>query len=219
MYRLIIAQKAYSSWSLRGWLLLDAFGIPFKETMIRMYQPDFAAAMNDKSPAQTVPILEWVEAGKTRCVWESLAIAETLAERHPDAGIWPADPANRSVARIIASEMHAGFTVLRTDCPMNLHRSGKPKENPSDALLANVARAGKLWIWALQETGGPWLGGPNFSAADVFMAPLATRLVSYDLLDETTEPYASRLLAHSSVQRWVSDAEADPERIAWYDAH
>ncbi|MEM7668204.1 MAG: glutathione S-transferase N-terminal domain-containing protein, partial [Pseudomonadota bacterium] len=165
MYRLIIAQKAYSSWSLRGWLLLDAFGIAFEETLIRMYQPEFTEVMHAKAPVRTVPILEWDEHGRSHRVWESLAIAETLAERHPDASIWPADPAHRAVARIVASEMHAGFTALRTECPMNLHRRGRPKENPSEALMADVAHAGTLWAWALAETGGPWLGGPAFSAA------------------------------------------------------
>ncbi|MEM9099382.1 MAG: glutathione S-transferase N-terminal domain-containing protein [Pseudomonadota bacterium] len=219
MYRIIIAQKAYSSWSLRGWLLLDAFGLAYEEVLIRLYSDEFAPAMKARAPARTVPILEWEDGGQTRRVWESLAIAETLAERHPEAGIWPEDPTSRDVARIIANEMHAGFTALRTACPMNLHRSGKRKDPITPELTAEIDRAAELWSWALQSTGGPWLAGSGFSAADAFMAPLATRLESYDLIDARTEAYTARILSHPSVLRWREAALDDPERISWYDAH
>ncbi len=217
MYTLIIAQKAYSSWSLRGWLLLDAFGISFEEKLVRLYQPEFTEMTISKAPAQTVPILEWDEDGHRRRLWESLAIAETLAERHPAAGLWPEEPAHRAVARVVAAEMHAGFAEIRDKCPMNLHRVDTPRPDPTQALHRDVARTGDLWNWALGETGGPWLGGPRFSVADVFMAPLATRLVSYGLLDDRTEAYARHLLAHPSIQRWTKAAKADPERIAYYE--
>ncbi|MEM7179246.1 MAG: glutathione S-transferase N-terminal domain-containing protein [Pseudomonadota bacterium] len=217
MYTLTTAQKAYSSWSLRGWLLFDAFGIPVEERLVRLYQPEFTEMTVEKAPAQTVPILEWEEDGRRLRLWESLAIAETLAERHPEAGLWPDQPAHRAVARVVAAEMHAGFAEIRDKCPMNLHREGTPRPDPTDALHRDVARAGELWSWALAETGGPWLGGPRFSVADVFMAPLATRLVSYGLLDERTEAYAGQLLAHPSIKRWIEAAKADPERIAYYE--
>ncbi|MEM9045847.1 MAG: glutathione S-transferase N-terminal domain-containing protein [Pseudomonadota bacterium] len=219
MYRIIIAQKAYSSWSLRGWLLLDAFGLSYEENLIRMYSDDFTDAMSARRPARTVPVLEWEDDGRPMRVWESLAIAETLAERHPEAGIWPEAPADRNVARIVAHEMHAGFFALRTACPMNLHRSGKKKDPITEELTADLDRVAELWTWALEATGGPWLGGLGFSAADVFMAPLATRLESYALIEPRTESYARRILAHTSVRRWYEAAHKDPERIAWYDAH
>lgn len=219
MYRLLIAQKAYSSWSLRGWLLLDAFGLPFEEDLIRLYRDEFTDAMSVRAPARTVPVLEWEEDGRLHRVWESLAISETLAERHPEAGIWPADTAHRNVARIVANEMHAGFATLRGDCPMNLHRHGVKKDPISEALTADIDRLAEIWTWALETTGGPWLGGLGFSAADAFMAPVATRLASYDLIDPRTEAYVSRILAHPSMRRWAAAAKDDPERIAWYDNH
>ncbi|MBY8977598.1 glutathione S-transferase N-terminal domain-containing protein [Rhodobacteraceae bacterium NNCM2] len=218
MYTLIIAQKAYSSWSLRGWLMLEPFGIPFEEKLVRLYQPEFDEMTADKAPARTVPILEWQQDGRTMRVWESIAIAETLAERHPEADLWPRDPANRTVARIVAAEMHAGFGTLRTLCPMNLHRVNTPRPDPTEALMSDVARAGEIWNWALAQTGGPWLGGPEFSIADAFMAPLASRLVSYGLLDDRTRDYAERLMSHPSVLRWTEDAHADPERIEFYES-
>ncbi|MEM8790848.1 MAG: glutathione S-transferase N-terminal domain-containing protein [Pseudomonadota bacterium] len=219
MYRLIIAQKAYSSWSLRGWLLLNAFGIPYEEEMIRMYTDSFSDAMDARAPARTVPILEWEEGGREMRVWESLAIAETLAERHPERGIWPDDPVERNVARIVANEMHAGFAALRTACPMNLHRGGRKKDPITEELTADIDRVAEVWTWALETTGGPWLAGHAFSAADVFMAPVATRLDSYGLVDRRTETYTRRILSHASMRRWTSAAREDPERIEWYDRH
>ncbi|MBK0399838.1 glutathione S-transferase [Limibaculum sp. M0105] len=217
-YRIVIAQKAYSSWSMRGWLLLAAFGLGFEERLVRLYTPEFEAMQRDLAPARTVPILEITEGARTVRLWDSLAIAETLAERHPDAGIWPADPDHRALARSLAAEMHAGFQMLRGACPMNLHRRGRALAAPPDGLDADLARLAELWTHALAVTGGPWLGGAAFSAADVFFAPVATRLESYALLTSATEPYARRLLAHPAVARWIADGRDDPERIARYEA-
>lgn len=217
MYRIVIGDKAYSSWSLRGWLLLAAFDLPFVEVRIRMYDPEIERMKAERAPARTVPILEWEEDGRTRRVWESLAIAETLAERHPDAGHWPADAHHRAVARVLASEMHAGFTALRGICPMNLHRDGMPPVKADEMLKQDLEHLGQLWDWALAETGGPWLGGPAFSVADVFFAPVAFRLTVYGLMSARLEPYARRVLDHPAVRRWRSDAEADPRRIAYYE--
>lgn len=217
MYRIIIGNKAYSSWSLRGWLLVAAFDLPYEEVLYRLYSDEFEEFRKDYAPARTVPLLEWEEDGKPQRVWESLAIAETLAERHPDAGIWPANPKHRVVARIVASEMHAGFSALRGFCPMNVHRGGVHPKRGMDEVQADIARLVELWNWALAETGGPWLGGAAFSAADVFMAPVASRLSSYGLLTPETEPYVTRLLAHPQVSQWIEDGMADPERIARYN--
>lgn len=217
MYRLVIAQKAYSSWSFRGWLLLAAFDLPFREIFVPMYDPAFEAMKAARAPGQTVPMLEWDEDGGTRRIWDTMAIAETLAERHPEAGLWPADPWHRSVARTVASEMHSGFPALRGACPMNLHRESFPLASPDPAVERDVSRAGELWHWARQETGGPWLGGARFSAADVFFVPLATRLISYALLTPATEEYARQCLEHPAVREWVGAARADPQRIPRYD--
>ncbi len=217
MYRILTGDKAYSSWSLRGWLLLAAFDLPFEDRPVKMYDPEFDAMKAANAPARTVPTLEWDQNGVTRRVWDTLAIAETLAERHPQAGIWPEDPWPRAIARTLAAEMHSGFPVLRTACPMNIHRAPAPLKAAPDGVAADVARLGELWRWALTETGGPWLGGPRFSAADAFFAPVALRLKEYALSAPGTDDYVEMLLEHSSVTRWIGLAKSDPRRIAHYD--
>jgi len=217
MYTLIIGDKAYSSWSLRGWLLLAGFGLPFRERLAPMYDPGFERLAAEHAPARTVPQLEWQEAGRTHRIWDSAAIAETLAERHPEAGIWPADPWARAVARTVAAEMHSGFAVLRSACPMNLHREARPLAEPPGDLARDLDRLGELWAWARREAGGPWLGGAEFSAADAFYAPVAFRLRSYALTTPETEPYVTAVLSHEAVERWRADAVADPRRLTLYD--
>lgn len=218
MYRIVIGDKAYSSWSLRGWLMLAGFGLEFRETPLRMYDPEFEAMKAERAPARTVPILEWEEDGRTRRVWDSLAIAETLAERHPEAGHWPRDPYHRGVARTLAAEMHSGFPVLRASCPMNLHRGGLPPRRAGPDLAADLDRLEAVWSWALEETGGPWLGGSDFSIADAFYAPVAFRLVGYGLNRPGLATMVERLLAHSAVRRWQAEALADPRRISLYES-
>jgi glutathione S-transferase len=217
MYRVFTGDKAYSSWSMRGWLLLAAFDLPFEDVPVRMYSPELEAMRAERTPARTLPILEWAEDGASRRVWDSLAIAETLHERHPQAGVWPADPRNREIARTLAAEMHASFRALRDTCPMNIHRTPAPLKAPPDALAADVMRIGQLWSWALAETGGPWLGGPRFSAADVFYAPVALRLRQYALSAPGTADYAKALLEYSAVTDWIEMAKADPRRLTIYD--
>ena len=217
MYRLTIGDTAYSSWSLRGWLLLAAFDLPFEERLVRMYDPAFDAMLAASAPARTVPQIEWDEDGRTRRVWDTFAIAETLAERHPDAGIWPADPRHRAIARCLAAEMHSGFTALRDACPMNIHRAPAPLKVLPEGVAADVARLGELWRWALSETGGPWLGGPRFSAADAFYAPVALRLHEYALSAPGMADYVGMLLEYPAVTLWIELAKLDPRRIAHYD--
>jgi len=217
MYRILTGDKAYSSWSLRGWLLLAAFDLPFEDRPVRMYDPEFDAMKAANAPARTVPTLEWDQDGVTRWVWDTLAIAETLAERHPEAGIWPADRHHRAIARTLAAEMHAGFAALRSACPMNIHRDPTPLKNPPEGVAADVTRLGELWRWALAETDGPWLGGPRFSAADAFYAPVALRLHEYALSALGSADYVKRLLDHSAVTNWISMAKADSRRLTRYD--
>lgn len=217
MYTLTIGDKAYSSWSLRGYLLLAAFDLPFEERLVEMYDPGFDAMQQAHAPARTVPQLAWHEGGRTRRVWDTAAIAETLAERHPDAGIWPEDPWHRAVARCLAAEMHSGFAALRQTCPMNFHRPPGPLANPPAALAGDLARLAQIWAWAVAETGGPWLGGPRYSAADAFFTPVASRLESYGLIAPETEATAARLLTHPAYLRWHGAAMALPHRLTHYD--
>lgn len=217
MYRIYTGDKAYSSWSMRGWLMLAAFDLPFEDRPVPMFDPAFDAYKRAKAPARTVPMLEWDEAGATRRVWDTLAIAETLGERHADAGLWPADPCHRAIARCLAAEMHASFAALRTTCPMNIHRAPAPLRDVPEAVAADVARVAQLWAWALTATGGPWLGGPRFSAADAFYAPVALRFQEYALPAEGVAHYLGQLLDHPAVTRWVAEARTDPRRIAHYD--
>lgn len=217
MYRIYTGDKAYSSWSLRGWLLLAAFDLPFEDRPVPMYDPAFDAFRKAKSPVRSVPLLEWDEPGATRRVWDTLAIAETLAERHAGAGHWPADPWHRAIARSLAAEIHSGLAALRSNCPMNIHRTPAPLRDLTEATAVDAARVRQLWAWALTATGGPWLCGDRFSVADAFYAPVALRFHEYALPADGVSHYLEQLLAHPAVQRWVAEAKADPRRLSRYD--
>jgi glutathione S-transferase len=199
-YDLAIGDRAYSSWSLRGWLLFDAFGIPVRTHSARLYTDELATLLKDFFPSRTAPTMRTPDG---TVVPETLAIAEELASRHPDAGIWPADPKARAVARVLAAEMHAGFTALRSHCPMNLRVSYETCA-PPDAVLADLDRAQVLWSWARRETAakGPWLCG-DYSAADAFFAPVAGRIAGYNLpVGAKAAAYVAAHLAQPSFRRW-----------------
>jgi glutathione S-transferase len=217
-YTLHIGDKAYSSWSLRGYLMLRAFGIPFEEKLHPLDDPAFDAFKAAEAPARTVPTLVWSEGGRTFRVWDSLAIAETLAERHPEAGHWPSEPAARVAARTIAAEMHSGFAALRREAPMNTRRQPKARPMPPEA-LADLARIEALWAWARSHGGaGPFLFGA-FSAADAFYAPIAWRITGYALpVSDASAAYVRALLGHPAMMEWTAAAAADPRRIAKYEA-
>ena len=217
MYTITIGDKAYSSWSMRGWLLLAGFGIRFEEEVVRMYDPAFSAMQAANAPARQVPQLAWTEGGERMRIWDTMAIAEALAERHPAAGHWPREARDRAVARTLAAEMHSGFPVLRAACPMNLHRVERPLAARPDGLETDLDRLAQLWAWALDRSGGPWLCGEAFGAADAFYAPVASRLESYALMRPGLSDHARRLLAHPAVAGWIAAGRADPRRIARYD--
>jgi glutathione S-transferase len=217
MYTITIGDKAYSSWSLRGWLMLAAFRIRFEEEPVPMYSPDFTLMQANRAPARTVPQLSWKERGATVRVWDSAAILETLAERHPEAGHYPRDAGWRRIARILVGEMHSGFAALRAHAPMNLHRVGRPLAEEPEALRLDVERVEALWAWAMAETGGPWLAGDAFSAADAFYAPVVFRFEAYGLGSAASQGWRDRVAGHEAVRRWVEAARADPRRIARYD--
>ena len=208
MYELHIANKNYSSWSLRPWVLMHEQGIPFQE-QLWPFAPGTGsswAAFRAFSPTGKVPCLR---DGDT-WVWDSLAIAEYLAERHP--GVWPADAAARAWARCAAAEMHSGFAALRTHCTMNCGIRMRLDAMP-DALSQDIVRIGELWNEGLTRFGGPYLAGAAFGAVDAFYAPVAFRIQSYGLpLDAPAQAYAQRLLALTSMRRWYTDALAETWR-------
>ncbi|MEM6487213.1 MAG: glutathione S-transferase C-terminal domain-containing protein [Pseudomonadota bacterium] len=217
MYTITIGDKAYSSWSMRGWLMLAAFGLPFEEEVVPMYSDAFTAMAKARAPARSVPQLTWVEGGAKRRIWDTLAIAETLAERHPDAGLWPEASAKRRLARVLAAQMHAGFGTLRTAAPMNLHREDQPLTLPPQGLDEAVEQLEELWDTALNEGGGPWLAGPRFTVADAMAAPYVFRFSGYRLGSGRHANYMDRLTSHPAVRRWVTDAQADPRRLPQYE--
>lgn len=200
-YDLVIGDRAYSSWSLRGWLLFDAFGIPVRTHTARLYTDALPKLLADGYfPGCTAPTMRTPEGD---VVPETIAIAEELATRHPQAGIWPADPTLRSTARVLAAEMHAGFTALRSHCPMNLRTSYQDCAPPPE-VLADLDRLQTIWAWAKGKSGRetPWLCGA-YSAADAFFAPVAARIAGYNLpVGPDAQAYVAAHLAHPSFRRW-----------------
>ena len=201
MPTLVIANKCYSSWSLRPWLLMKQLGIPFDEIVIPLDLPDTKAKVLAHSPAGKVPIL--VDGDVT--VWESIAIMEYIGDAF--APVWPSDRDARAMARSIAAEMHAGFPALRSACPMNLGRKFAPKDR-GEAVARDVARFSEIVRQARERfgAGGPFLFGA-FSAADAMYAPLVTRLDTYSIaIDATTRAYVDAILALPAFQEWRSAA-------------
>lgn len=197
-YELAIGDRAYSSWSLRGWLLFDAFGLKVRARTARLYTDALPALLAEFAPARTLPAMRTPE---RHVVWDTLAMAEHLAEAHPEAGLWPADPRLRALARSLAAEMHSSFSALRTACPMNL-RVSYADCAPDAATLADLARIEALWRHARAGSGGPWLCGA-YSVADVFFAPVAARIAGYNLpVGPEAADYVAAHLAHPSFRRW-----------------
>ena len=204
---LIIGNKNYSSWSLRPWIAMMAAGIAFDEVVIPLYEPGSREAILKYSPAGKVPVL--IDGG--RHVWESLAILEHLAERFPHAGLWPKDAAARSHARVVASEMHAGFQALRKACPMNLWLPVKRRPQADD-VMDNVRRIDALWsdCRARFGAGGPFLFG-TFGAADAMYAPVVSRLHTYGLpVSATARAYMDAVMALPAWRAWHDAAMQEP---------
>ena len=214
-YEIVIGDRTHSSWSLRGWLLLENFGLAHRTRLTRLYSPDFAATMADYAPARLVPVLKTPEG---EVVGETLAIAETLAERHPEVGHWPADPASRAMARWLAAEMHAGFAALREDCPMHLG-AAYADFDPPEAVRADLDRLATLWATARDRFGGdgPWLFG-HYTAADAFFAPVAARIASYALpVGDADAAYVAAHLADPAFRRWRAMGAAEGVHQPIYD--
>ena len=211
--RLVIANKNYSSWSMRPWIAMKAVGIAFEETVIPFGSPignsDFKQKLAPYTPAGRVPVL--VD-GEIR-IWETLAILEYLAEKFPDRQLWPADAKARAHARVVASEMHAGFSALRRECPMNIRRPVRPREL-SAAAQANVARIEAMWADCRERYGGPFLFG-QFGAPDAMYAPVATRLHTYGIkVSPETRDYMDAVMALPAFSEWRAASIAEPWIVA-----
>jgi glutathione S-transferase len=215
MLELVIGDKNLSSWSLRPWLVLTRLGRPFHETMVRLDRPETKAEILSHSHAGQVPVLK-LDDGTV--IWDSLAISETLADRFPEARLWPDDAVARALARAAACEMHSGFASLRGECPMNLKR--RLTADVSPLTQANLRRLAELWgtLRAKFADRGPFLVG-DWSIADAFYTPVATRLRSYGLkLSDYGDAgdagrYGETLLEQPEFLAWEADALADPEAV------
>jgi glutathione S-transferase len=213
--RLIVANKAYSSWSLRPWILLAHFKIPFEELVIAMDRPETRANMLKYAPTGKCPSLH---DGKI-AVWESLAIIEYIAEAYPDKAIWPRGRAARAHARALANEMHAGFGALRQACPTNFRRPVRAI-TLTTKVKVDVARIEAAWAHARATfgKGGPYLFG-RFSAADAMFAPVVNRFHVYDIsVSKMTRAYMESIMALPAWKAWIADAAAEPWRIEHYEA-
>ena len=211
MYILHIANKNYSSWSLRPWVLMRALDIPFTERLHRLGAAS-GETFTDFSPSGKVPCLVDI----ATVVWDSLAIVEYLAERH--SGVWPTDDKARAWARCAAAEMHSGFSSLRTQHGMNVGvRVAVTQRSPE--LLADIARVERLWTEGLARFGGPFLAGREFTAVDAFFAPVVYRCRTYGVtLQGAAAGYLQTLLAQPAMQEWEAAALAEDFREAVHEA-
>ena len=216
--KLYIGNKNYSSWSMRSGVMLAAFGIPYDEVKLRLdFSPGstFAATLKAAGGVGQVPLLVDDDGF---AVWDTLAIAETIAERHPEHAIWPRDARARARARSLTAEMHAGFGRLRSLCPMNIEaylpEVGARLLASEPGLQRDLARIDALWSDALMQSGGPFLFG-EFGAVDAYFAPVVMRVTRFGLpLSATAAAYAAAVEKHPAVAAWVADALAEHDFIA-----
>jgi glutathione S-transferase len=208
-YELITGTKMWSSWSLRPWILMRQFALPFDEIVIALRTPHTASAIIAQSPSGKIPALR----DGALTVWDSLAIIEYLAERHPERAIWPRNGQARAVARSVSAEMHSGFQALRQNCPMDFNARGLTPTDPA-AIEADVARIVEIWRDCRARFGadGPFLFGP-FSAADAMYAPVVSRFVSYGLAPaeadaaDAVAPYMAAVQALPAWTQWAHEAQ------------
>ncbi|MDH5331157.1 MAG: glutathione S-transferase family protein [Aquincola sp.] len=212
MLQLVIGNKNYSSWSMRPWVLMRHFGIAFQEVKLRFdFAPgsDFYRELSRHTPTGKVPVL-LIDGF---AVWDTLAIAETVADLHPGHAIWPREPMQRARARSLCAEMHAGFGALRDHCPMNIEARlpevGARVMAEQAGVRADLARIDAMWSQQLAASGGPFLFG-GFSAADAYFAPVASRIRTYSLpISVCSQSYVERLWVAPGVSHWVADALAE----------
>ncbi len=212
---LVIANKNYSSWSMRAWLALRSAGIPFRERQLKFDSRDWAEHIGTHSPSGLVPVLWEGEPATGFATWDTLAIIERAHELFPAHGVWPADARARARARSICAEMHGGFRALRGAMPMNI-RGRYPGKGMNPDVAQDIARIATLWAQTRRQfgQGGTYLFGA-FSAADAYYAPVATRFVTYGVtLAGAAHDYHSALLDAPAVSQWGAAAAAETEFVA-----
>lgn len=203
--KLLVGNRNYSTWSLRPWLVLRHFDLPFDDEVLMLSGPGWRETLAARSPTGKVPVL----IDGDLVIPETLAIIEYLADLFPEKPIWPAARADRALARAAAAEMHAGFPALRSHAPMNL-RAAHPGKVDLDAVRKDLHRVEELWGDLLRRSGGPFFFG-EFSAADAMYAPLATRLRTYDLpVSDTAAKYVEAIYSLPAFQQWRSEALKEP---------
>ena len=211
-YVLITANRNYSSWSLRPWVLMKALDIPFADRLEPFTKPSNYEEFRSFSPTGQVPVL--IDGATS--VWDSLGITLYLADRHP--AVWPQDPEARAFAQGVVCEMHSGFAALRNDCTMNVGVRVRPRPM-SDALRRNVARVREIFETGVTRFGGPWLAGSAFTAADAFYAPVAFRIRTYGLdVGPMAQSWVDRVIAHPAMRQWEEEALAETWREASHEA-
>lgn len=203
--KLLVGNRNYSTWSLRPWLVLRHFDLPFEDEVLMLSGEGWRETLAARSPTGKVPVL----IDGDLVIPETLAIIEYLADKYPEKAIWPPDRADRALARAAASEMHAGFTGLRSNAPMNLRASHPGKVDP-DTVRKDLHRIEQLWGDLLARSGGPYLFGA-FTAADAMFAPVATRLRTYALpASDTASAYIEAIYSLPAFQDWLSMALREP---------
>lgn len=210
-YTLITANRNYSSWSLRPWVLMKALGIAFDDRIEPFTKPSNYEEFRAFSPTGQVPVL--IDGDRT--VWDSLGITLYLADRH--AAVWPAAEAARAFAMCAVTEMHGGFSALRNDCTMNVGVRVKPRPMRA-ALLRDVARVREIFEKGLSRFGGPWLAGNAFTALDAFFAPVAFRIRTYGLDVGAGQAWVDHVLAHPAMLQWEAEALAESWREQGHEA-
>jgi glutathione S-transferase len=211
---LIVGPRNYSSWSMRPAVLLRESGLVYRETVLAFLPEGGIVGIEGRSPTGQVPAL-WIDGD---CVWDSLAICETVAELVPERALWPVDPVTRRVARAVSAEMHSGFRALRSDLPMNLRATDFERPRSADA-ERDIARIAEIWTTCRERfgAGGSMLFG-GFTCADAMFAPVAARLRSYGpRLPDVAQAYADALLDRASVRDWTALAAQDPTVLQRYE--
>jgi glutathione S-transferase len=212
---LVIGNKNYSSWSMRPWVAMTAFGIPFQEVRVLLDQDDTANRICSYSASGRVPVLL---AGEEMTIWDSLAICEYLAEQFPELHLWPQDVAARAMARSVCAEMHAGFSDLRNSMSMNI-RASYPGKGRTPGTQADIGRISEIWEECLSRFGHHQFLFGEFSIADAYYAPVVCRFRTYGVaLAPALDAYCQRVLAHPAVARWVNEALAETETAPRHDA-
>lgn len=223
MLQLYIGNKNYSSWSMRPWVLLKQADIPFEEILVRFdsfaADSQFRQTINAVNPASKVPLL----LDGDLAIWDTLAIAEYIAEQFPEKNLWPTDKKARARARSICAEMHSGFTGLRSNCPMNIEADlpeiGALIWRDKPEVRANVQRLVAMWTELLEQHGGAMLFG-DFTIADAYFAPVCARIKTYHLpVPEVISAYIERVGALAGVQAWVNDAKAEADFRAFEEPY